>query len=81
MINEYHFEEEGKDQIIYHMDLYRVKSEEEAILAGIEDNLFSGHLCLVEWSEKIPHLLPDDTCHVFIEITGPETRRIRIGNK
>ena len=81
LINEYRYDEDGEEKIIYHMDLYRVKSEDEAVQAGIEDCLYSKHICLVEWPEKIPHLLPVDTCHVFIEITGPETRRIRIGDK
>ena len=81
LINEYRFVESGKEKIIFHMDLYRVKNEEEAEQAGIADSLYSKHICFVEWPEKIPHLLPDETCHVFIEITGPETRRIRIGDK
>ena len=81
LINEYRYFEDDAEKIIYHMDLYRVKSEDEAIQAGIEDCLYSKHICLVEWPEKIPHLLPGETCHVFIEITSPETRRIRIGDK
>ncbi|MBA2498720.1 MAG: tRNA (adenosine(37)-N6)-threonylcarbamoyltransferase complex ATPase subunit type 1 TsaE [Chitinophagaceae bacterium] len=81
LINEYRYVDGEEEKIIYHMDLYRVKTEEEAVQAGIEDCLFSKHICLVEWPEKIPHLLPDETCHAFIEITGPETRRIRIADK
>lgn len=82
LINEYRYlGDDNEQKIIYHMDLYRVKSEEEAIQAGIEDCLYSNHICLVEWPEKIPHLLPEDTCHVLIEIIDPETRRIRIGDK
>lgn len=81
LINEYRFFENGKERIIYHMDLYRVKNEQEAEDAGIADCLYSKHTCLVEWPEKIPHLLPDETCHVFIEITSPETRRVRIRDK
>ena len=81
LINEYRFLEEGEEKIIFHLDLYRVKNEEEAEHAGIADSIYSKHICFIEWPEKIPHLLPDETCHVFIEITGPETRRIRIGDK
>ena len=81
LINEYRYFEKDEEKIIYHMDLYRVKNEDEAVQAGIEDCLYSKHICLVEWPEKIPHLLPGETCHVFIEITSPETRRIRIGDK
>jgi hypothetical protein len=39
---------------------HHLKSEEEAINAGVEDALQQGDLCLVEWPEKAPDLLPDD---------------------
>src|SRR6476619_5653247 len=45
IVNEYKSENAG---IIYHMDLYRLKDEEEAREAGVEDGLFSGNLCFVE---------------------------------
>jgi len=45
---------------IYHMDLYRIRDEQEAIMAGVEDCLYSGQLCLVEWPEKAPGIFPDD---------------------
>ena len=35
------------------MDLYRIKDEEEAINAGVEDALYSGNICFVEWPEKV----------------------------
>ncbi|RXK81872.1 tRNA (adenosine(37)-N6)-threonylcarbamoyltransferase complex ATPase subunit type 1 TsaE [Filimonas effusa] len=77
LINEYRSANRGS---IYHMDWYRLKDEEEAIQAGIEDCLYSGSLCLVEWPEKAAGLLPDDTVHIYLETTGPHTRRIVINN-
>lgn len=62
--------------IIYHMDWYRLKSEEEAWNAGVDDLLYSGQLCLVEWPEQAPGLLPPDTWHIFMEILDPDTRRL-----
>ena len=63
---------------IYHMDLYRLRDEEEAIQAGVEDLLYSGNLCLVEWPEKAAALLPDDTRHIFISAEDEETRIIKL---
>jgi tRNA threonylcarbamoyladenosine biosynthesis protein TsaE len=63
---------------LYHMDWYRLKSEEEAMAAGVEEALYSGHRCLVEWPEKAESLLPDNTARFYIEITGPETRSIKM---
>lgn len=66
--------------VICHMDWYRLKDEEEAIQAGIEDALYGGSLCLVEWPEKASGLLPDDTVHLYLEATGPDTRRLTIND-
>ena len=63
---------------IYHLDLYHIKDEEEAIQAGVEDVLFSGELCLVEWPEKIPGLIPDDAVYIKIETVNASTRRITV---
>lgn len=78
IINEYRYTEDGQEKKIFHMDLYRLKDEEEAMQAGVEDCLYSGHLCLVEWPEKATGLLPDDTLHVQIAITGLDARKLII---
>jgi tRNA threonylcarbamoyladenosine biosynthesis protein TsaE len=77
IINEYVSSEAGT---IYHMDWYRLKDEEEAVQAGVEDALYSGGLCLVEWPEKAAGLLPADTLHIHIELLNPQTRRLFTGN-
>ena len=72
IINEYAFPA-GK---IFHLDLYRIKNEDEAIRAGVEDCLYSGEICLVEWPEKAPGIFPPDTQSVFISLLDPATRKI-----
>ena len=81
IINEYAFDERGKEKMIYHIDLYRLKDEQEAIQTGVEDCLYSNHICLVEWPEKIPSLLPADTLHINIEFVDSSTRKLRIQDK
>lgn len=73
IINEYSSPIAG---IIYHMDWYRLKDEEEAIQAGVEENINSGRLCLVEWPENAPGLLPDETFHVYMEALDETSRRV-----
>ena len=80
IVNEYVFTENNVERKIYHIDLYRLRDEKEAIDAGIEDCLYSDHICLVEWPEKIPSLLPAETAHVFIELIDTNTRSLRIGD-
>ena len=73
IINEYESTISGK---IYHMDWYRIKDEEEAIQAGVEDCLFSGKLCLIEWPERAEGLLPFDTLSVKIEVLDEIKRKL-----
>jgi tRNA threonylcarbamoyladenosine biosynthesis protein TsaE len=74
IINEYHY----SGGMIYHIDLYRLKDEEEAMRAGVEDCLYSHHFCFVEWPEKAPGIFPPGTLHVFIEPTDAQTRQLTI---
>ncbi len=76
IINEYSSTIAGT---IYHMDWYRLKNEEEAMNAGVEDSLLSGHLCLVEWPENAAGLLADDTFHIHMELLDVDTRRLFTG--
>jgi len=63
---------------IFHMDLYRLKDEEEAIRAGIEDCIYSGEICLIEWADKAEGLFPDDVVKVDIELVDDRTRKVNI---
>lgn len=75
IINEY-TSAEGKT--IYHLDLYRLKDEQEALNAGVEDCFYSGNLCMVEWPEITPALFPEDTVHCYIKVTGDNERMLQI---
>lgn len=64
LVNEYNSPKVGK---VYHFDLYRLKSETEALDFGIEEYLDAGYYCWIEWAEKIPNLLPEQ--YLYIQIT------------
>ena len=74
IVNEY----TSDDGSIFHIDLYRLKDEEEAIRSGVEDCLYSGSLCLVEWPEKAPGIFPSETLHIHIEPVDETHRKITI---
>ncbi|NND32601.1 MAG: tRNA (adenosine(37)-N6)-threonylcarbamoyltransferase complex ATPase subunit type 1 TsaE [Saprospiraceae bacterium] len=63
---------------IHHVDLYRLKTLEEALEIGIEDYLNRDELTLIEWPELIGQLLPDDTLHLSLEHMDKERRKIVI---
>lgn len=75
IINQY---EAGDGQTIYHIDMYRLKDEQEAVQAGVEDCLYSGNYCFVEWPEKAPGIFPGETLHVHIIPVENETRKLTI---
>jgi tRNA threonylcarbamoyladenosine biosynthesis protein TsaE len=75
IINEYRT---VKGEVIYHMDLYRLNSESEAINAGVEDCLFSGNRCFVEWPERIPGIFPSNTLRSLLTVEPNSQRRLEI---
>ena len=75
IINQY---QNNLTEIIYHIDLYRLKDEEEAIQTGVEDCLYSGNYCFVEWPDKAPAIFPDNTLHVRITAVNNDTRKLTI---
>ena len=72
LINEYEY----ADGLIYHLDLYRLNSTEEAIDIGIEDYLNDPHYCFIEWAELIENILPDDVITMQIETKEDKSREI-----
>ena len=78
IINEYRFYENKTEKKIYHLDLYRLNSMEEIIQAGVEDCIYSGDICFIEWPEKIPEFLNENTVKVFLEIMGDTSRQVKI---
>lgn len=81
IINEYFFSENNGSGKIFHIDLYRLKDEEEALRAGVEDCFYSDHICFVEWPEKAPGILPPDTLHVFMDAGDTQTHHLIIQDK
>jgi len=80
IVNEYLYLENGIEKKIFHIDLYRLKDESEAMLAGVEECLESGQICLVEWPERAPGLFPENTVHVYMKLIDDRSRSLQIGN-
>ena len=57
LVNEYQID---RNQYVYHFDVYRLKNETEAMDMGIDEYLYSGNWCFIEWAEKIPNLIPEN---------------------
>ena len=64
IVNEYR--SATTDELIYHLDFYRIKKIEEVYDMGYEDYFYSGALCFIEWPELVEELLPEDAVKVEI---------------
>lgn len=61
---------------VYHFDLYRLKSVNEVFDIGVEEYLYSGKYCFVEWPEKILTLLPEEYAEIRITVEDEHHRTI-----
>lgn len=60
---------------VYHFDFYRIKSQEELFAIGIEEYLYGGGICVIEWPERAPDILADISCKK-VTITKNNEERI-----
>lgn len=71
LVNEY-----SGSRKIFHLDLYRLKTIEEAIDIGIEEYLSGNEYCFIEWPQLIEPLLPPASVHISIEAINEQERII-----
>ena len=64
--------------LLVHMDLYRLRNEDDVIAIGWEDYLAEGAVMVVEWPERAGTLIPSDARHiVFRHVeSADEARKI-----
>ncbi|MCT4580902.1 MAG: tRNA (adenosine(37)-N6)-threonylcarbamoyltransferase complex ATPase subunit type 1 TsaE [Flavobacteriales bacterium] len=75
IVNTYYSEDFGE---INHFDFYRIEDEEEALESGLDEPLYNGSICFVEWAEKISNLLPQNYIKVTIKTLSNTNRQITI---
>ena len=61
-----------------HIDAYRLKDNRDFEDIGGLEILYSGAVCVIEWSERIYESLPADVITVSFEINGDSSRLIKI---
>lgn len=63
---------------LYHVDLYRIDSVDEAMELGLDEYLTSGGVCAIEWADKALEALSLAGMVVELDYVGPEERRITL---
>jgi len=65
----------------YHIDLFRLRSEKEAEELGLEEYFQGEGITAIEWADKIPSFLPEESLRISIHYTGKNTRSLEISSK
>lgn len=66
------------DGLIYHLDLYRIKDEEEALNFGVEDYLFNNQWVFIEWPNKLGGFLPEECNEIEIKLNLDGSRTLKL---
>lgn len=51
----------------YHMDVYRIDSEDDMYDLGYDEYIYSEGVTIIEWSHKIVGILPEDRINIEIK--------------
>jgi len=78
LVNEYEYVNQQTNRLaaIYHLDLYRLNSLEEALDIGIEEYLEANTYCFIEWPALIESILPEEVLKISITIGDDSIRKI-----
>jgi tRNA threonylcarbamoyladenosine biosynthesis protein TsaE len=78
IVSEYSARLNGQTIPLYHIDAYRLNGDEDFENTGAGELINDKTVAIIEWSERIPRSIPAGAITVEIEITGPESRLLRI---
>ncbi len=63
--------------ILYHIDLYRLNSSAEVDMLGLDETLGDfGAVCLVEWPDRHPSLIPGEHLWVHLRVLDEYRRSL-----
>ena len=75
IVNEYR---SAKGFPVYHFDFYRKNKISEEYVIGIDEYFAGDGISLIEWTEKIEEILPDECFRVYVQVEGDGSRSVRI---
>jgi len=68
----------GRAVSLYHIDAYRLRGDEDFESAGALECLGGEGIAIIEWSERVPESIPDHAIKARIEVSGDQSRVLRI---
>ena len=73
LIHEY-----GNPVRVYHVDLYRLDTAEQAGGLGLEELFDKPALVLIEWGDRFPQLLPLESIQIELSYLPDDRRRVEL---
>lgn len=59
---------------LYHMDLYRLRGEDEIEGLGLSEYFYGNGLTVIEWPERLGSLMPKERLQIDLIISGETSR-------
>ena len=63
---------------VFHFDMYRLESPEQLYDIGYDEYVYGKGISLIEWSEKMEYLLPEEFVEIKIEKLSVTDRMITV---
>jgi tRNA threonylcarbamoyladenosine biosynthesis protein TsaE len=63
---------------IYHFDFFRLENRESADRLGLDDYFFSDGVCVIEWADRFPDLVPAHARWIFFDVKSERQRIITL---
>ncbi|HJT80472.1 MAG TPA: tRNA (adenosine(37)-N6)-threonylcarbamoyltransferase complex ATPase subunit type 1 TsaE [Chthoniobacterales bacterium] len=61
---------------IYHFDFFRLEDRQRLNRLGLDDYFFGDGVCIVEWADRFPDLIPDEARWIRFTVEAGEQRKI-----
>jgi tRNA threonylcarbamoyladenosine biosynthesis protein TsaE len=71
-------EYQGGRLAVYHFDFFRLEDRESAVRLGLEDYFVGDGLCVIEWADRFPELIPERARWITFDIESERQRIITL---
>jgi len=61
---------------VYHFDFFRLEGRQATLQLGLDDYLFGAGVCVIEWADRFPDLIPAQARWIAFEMKSENARVI-----
>ncbi len=77
LVNEY----DGRLFKLFHIDAYRLRDKTDFLSAGLDEYFYRDGIAVMEWADRWPEILPDNTIAIRLSIMDENRRKITISGQ